>query len=676
MPSGDMLRVGISGLQVFQRTLNTIGHNISNVNTDGYSRQVVDLVPRYPTPSGDGFIGNGVRTSTTKRLFDEHAAEQVRSRSSTTEFFDIYHEFASQVDNLVADPDAGLSPAINAFFDSVQEVADDPSSIPARNVLLTDAEVLVDRFETMQEWFSDLQRAVNDKIFNEVTVVNELASSIADLNKDIIVATGIGGGQPPNDLLDQRDHLVDELSKHLNIRTIEATDGSINVYVGSGQSIVLSTRTMKLDPAQNIDDPTNMEVGYLDPVTGTTASISAMLSGGELGGILKYREEVLMPSVNSLGRVAIGIATVFNTQHNKGMDLTNNLGGDFFSLPYLPAIVAGDPPVAQLFATDGVNNTGASSVTVRLNDIQALTIDEYQLTFDPSGDYILKNLNTNQTDILTIAAAGPPIQFDPIYGMDIELSAVPAVNDKFFIRPNRQAARDIAVAIRDPNLIAAAHPLRTGIDVNNNSGDGAISETTITDYANADLLETVTITFRNSLGLPFPAVADVYDVTGVGIGLPQIGVPYVNADVDGDGIGDGDVLSFNGWDVRITGIPKDGDVFVVDANVNGVSDNRNALALSDLQTTGTMIGGNATFHDAYSELVVLVGNLTHQAEIGYESQSALLDQATQLKDSLSGVNLDEEAANMLAFQQAYAAAAQVIAAADEVFQTLISAVRR
>jgi len=665
MSTGDMLKTGISGLQVFRRTLSTIGHNISNVNTDGYSRQVVDLASRYPTPSGDGFIGNGVRSVTTKRLFDEHAAEQVRSRTTTSEFFAEYFEFSSQVDNLVADPDAGLTPAIEEFFDSLQEIADDPTSIPARNVMITNAETLVARFDTMDSWFSDLQGAVNDKIVNEVTVVNQLANSIASLNNDIIVAVGIGGNQPPNDLLDKRDHLIDELSKHLNVSLNENRNGTVNVYVGNGQSLVLSTRAMQLAAQRNPEDPTNFEIAYYDPSSGTSSSISDMLSGGDLGGVLAFREEVLMPSINHLGRLAIGIATEFNTQHNKGLDLTNNLGGDFFNVPYLPSWTVGDPPVAELHATESINNTGGDTIAVRLNDIKNLTTDEYELTYD-GANYVLRNLETNQLDTLVVASGPIPTRFNTIYGMDIELSDTPDVNDTFFLRPNRQGARDISVAITDPNLIATAHPLRTGMDISSNSGFGTISEATINDYANPDLMNSVTITFRNSLGLAAPALADVIDFNGVGVGLPALAVPYVP----------GATHSYNGWDIVLDGAPEDNDVFLLEANINGVSDNRNVLALADLQTAGTMIGGNASFHDAYSDMVVLVGNLTHQADLSYEAQSALLSQAVTLKDNLSGVNLDEEAANLLTYQQAYAAAAQVIAAADEIFQTLLNAVRR
>ena len=654
MPSGDMLKVGISGLQVFQRSLNTIGHNISNVNTEGYSRQRTDIVTRYPTPSGDGFIGNGVKASTTERLFSEHSAEQVRQRTATSSYFDVMSEFASQVDNLVADPDAGLSPAIDQFFVSVQEMADDPASIPARNVLLTNSNSLVDRFRTMDSWFSNLQKATNDKITNEVSTINEIASSIADINSDIIVATGIGAGQPPNDLLDARDRMVDELSKHLSVSTVKSTDGSINIFVGQGQSLVLATRTMKLSAINNPDDPQNKAIGYVNQATGTASDVSNYLTGGELGGALAFRKDVLQPSINNLGRLALG---------------------DYFNgFTKIPSLVVGDPDIVQLSASASINNTGVAAITVGLDDINALKTDEYKVFYD-GVNYSITNLSTNATQTLPVAVAGPPVEFNVFDGMQIQLDAVPLANDTFFIRPTRNPSGQIDVAITDPNLIAAAHPLRTKADYEINRGEATISEATITDINDLDLRQPATITFSNSGGPVLVPIADEYTITYTdSFAVPQTVGPLPYPPIPGDPLFD--TVNLNGWSVDLAGEAFVGDVLNVGPNVQGVSDNRNALALGDLQNIGTMIGGNATYHDAYSELVVLVGNETHQAEVSYEAQNALLIQAKGLKDALSGVNLDEEAGNMLKFQQSYAAAAQVISVADQIFQTLLNAVRR
>lgn len=651
MAVGSALKVGVSGLQVFQRTLSTIGHNISNSQTEGYSRQRVELATRTANASGAGFIGNGVKSTDIKRLFDQNTIDQVRSRTSAVQNFEVYHEFASQVDNLVADPDAGLSPAIESFFAAVQEVADDPASIPAREVMLTEGEALVDRFLTMQDWFSDLQDAVNDHISTQVSVVNRLSESIADVNEQIILAKGLSFGNDPNDLLDKRDRLIDELSEHINVNVLELNDGTVNVFVGNGLSLVLGTNSMELAARSNPDDPANKEIAYVDPSTNTLSSISDMLSGGDMGGVLDFRKEILTPSINSLGRLAIAISSTFNAQHQSGMDLNNALGGNFFNQPTLTAEASN-------------SNTSGVTASIALNDINNLTTDEYQLTYD-GVNYIIRNPETNQTFTPGVAVAGPPTTLNTFNGMDITLDGAPNVGDVFYLRPNRYAARQLSMAIKDPNEIAAANPLRSGVDVTNNLGNAKITQPTVVDNTDVNLQQPVTITFSNSGGAASPADADQFDVVGVGTGNP-VGVAYTS----------GNTITYNGWEIQLKGTPKVGDTFTIDPNNSGFSDNRNALALADLQVTGTMIGGNATYHDAYSELVVAVGNKTSQAEISMEAQNALLSQAKEQREAISGVNLDEEAANMIRFQQAYAAAAQVITMANSLFETLIGAVRR
>lgn len=654
MAAGDIFGVGVSGLMSFQRALNTTGHNISNVNTEGYSRQRVELASREPTPSGAGFLGNGVRAVTTRRIWDEHAVIQVRSRTSSAEYFKVYEEMASQVDNLLADPDAGMSPALEDFFDSVQGVADDPTSISAREVLLSGGRALVDRFHTMEQWLADLRKTTNDRIKNLVTDVNSLADSIADINQEIIVATGIGRGQPPNDLMDQRDHLIDQLSEKIGITVVPQENSTYNIFIGNGQSLVLGTTPMHIEARPNPDDPMNYEVAYYDPAnTGQLFSISQMLTGGELGGVLAFREEVLDPSFNHLGRLALGMALTFNEQHKLGMDLANSLGGDFFV-----------EPSAEVTAS--VYNTGVGTISVAFrdpvtnaHDAGSLTTADYEMTFLASGDYELRNLATGQATVLA-AAAGPTYAVD---GMFIDVTGwAPAVDDVINIRPTRGGARGIDMAFDDPNLIAAADPIRTNANVAN-LGDATITEATITDITNVNLLTPVTIQFRDSGAVP-PLYANEFSVDG--------GVTWV-AYTDPSTI---TTAPTNGWQVTISGTPMHGDTFTVGPNTTGFSDNRNALALADMQSRGTLEGGSATYHEAYSTLVVNVGNDTRQAQINQSAQEALRNQAQELREAISGVNLDEEAANLLRFQQAYAAAAQVISTADQLFQTLLTAVRR
>ncbi len=668
--SGGTLQVGISGLAAFQRSLGTIGQNIANVNTEGYSRQRVDLTARNPSPSSNGFIGNGVTVQTVRRFYDSFAVSQVRSRSAAAEYFTTYNNLASQVDNLLADPDAGVSSALNSFFDAVQGVADDPSSVSAREVMLTEAQGLVDRFQTLDDWLKDLNKTTNDRIISKVGEINSLARNIAKMNSDIVIASGLGAGQPPNDLLDKRDKLIDDLSKLISVRVVEGSNNSINVYIGRGQSLVLDTNYMQLEAKINPDDPELYEVAYQMP-NGTSYFVTDTLTGGELGGVIAFRNEILNPTQNKLGRLAMGIAMTFNEQQRLGVDLDGLLGEDFFIEP--------EPEAAA-----GVDNTGTETLTVTVNDITAITTDDYALSYDGSN-YILTNLSNNSRTTLTVASAGPPIVFDPVDGLDFQLSGTPNAGDEFFIRPTRGAARIFERAIDNPNRIAAAGPLVSGIS-NTNLGNGEISEAVVVDFSNPALTANpgaltppILIVFDDPPVPTAPATLSysIYDNTTPG--APVLLEANISYDVNDPNNGHDIFPSPGGLDygytVRIDGEPQPGDQFTVSFNSNGVSDNRNALLLADLQQKGTLIGGNATYSDVYNETVVYVGNRTRQAEINQQAQTALLDEAKSMRESVSGVNLDEEAANLLRYQQAYAAAAQVISAADQLFQILLGTFR-
>jgi flagellar hook-associated protein 1 FlgK len=659
MGIGNAFAVGRSGLLSFQRVLNTTSHNISNVNTEGYSRQRTELSTRFPTPTPAGFVGNGVRVTTTQRMWDDHAANQVRNRESTVGLYSGYAEFAKQVDNILADQDAGFAPALEEFFVSVQGVADDPTSIPAREVMLTQGNAMTDRMHTMTEWLEQLRSAANDRIENKVVEINTLSKTLADMNQELITARGLGGqDQPPNDLLDRRDHVVDELSKIIGVTTLEQDDGSYNVYIGNGQALVLGTQYMELEARNDPNDPLNYQVAYIDKQSGNQRiPITDMLAGGggDLGGVLSFRDEILTPSFNHLGRLSVALTMTFNSQHHEGMDMAGNLGTDFFT-PY--------NSVASV--QDYRNTPYAGTVSTTVVDPSLLTTDEYNLTYDGAGSYTLRNMSTNATTTLA-QGAGPPWVLAPqVDGLEIDVSgpAAPNVGDTFFIRPLRGMSRTLEVDFEDPGLIAASRPIRTTPNLNN-LGSASITEATVTDITNPNLLDEYRIEFRNSTGVP-PLNADEYRLVPTNpAGPPAAWTAYTG----------NDLIALNGWEVTLTGDAWDGDSFDVTQNTNGFSDNSNALALADLQASATMISGNATYHDAYSELVVTVGNNTHRADISLKAQEALLVQAKDLKEGISGVNLDEEAANLLRYQQAYAAAAQVVVAADNMFQTLIAAVR-
>jgi flagellar hook-associated protein 1 FlgK len=649
MSGGDLLGTSISGLLAFQRALSVTGHNVSNANTDGYSRQRVDLVTRPPSPAGDGFIGNGVAVSTVQRVLDGFINGQLNSATASNGQVQQFYQLASQVDNLLSDPQAGLTPTLQNFFNAVQGVANDPTSIPARQVLLSGAQSLADRFHYLDQRLDSLRSGLNSQITNSVNEINNLAGDIAAVNRDIVLAQGAAGGQPANDLLDKRDALVKQLSAQVGVTTVPQDDGSLNVFIGTGQTLVAGISAVPLSVVNNPYDPTRKEVAQTSGATSVV--VSDLLSGGALGGTLQFRNQVLDAAQNALGRTAIGLAATFNAQHRLGQDLNGNLGGDFFN-----TLDTSSPRVLPIAGATG-------TVSVAVTALAALTASDYQLNFS-AGNYTLTRLSDNTVVSSGLATAFPPAAVD---GLTFTVGVAPVNGDSFLIQPTRTAANDVALAFSDVSRIAAAGPLRASEATNANGvptniGSGKIGPASATSSANLPLGGNITLTFV--------AATNLFTVTG-GPG----GTIAYNPSTQGDGTTLALPAPYGNISFPMSGTPANGDSFVLSKNSGGVSDNRNALLLADVSDRALLINGTATIGSSYGQLMVDVGSQTHSADVNRNAQQALLNHVTDQRDSISGVNLDEEAANLQRFQQAYQAAAQMITAANTTFQSLLSAVR-
>lgn len=623
--------IGVTGLRASQRALATAGHNIVNVNTEGYTRQRVELGSLKPQAFGNGFQGKGVEVTNVRRLVDQFLVNQVRVTATNNANVESFHEFASQIDRILGEADAGAASAMNGFFDSMQNVADSPASTPARAVLLAQAGEMTDRFNALAGHLENLDRAVNTRIKQVVSDVNDMAQAIAELNETIVLETGKAQGKAPNDLLDQRDQLLDQLSRMVGIETVMQEDGAVNVTIGNGQALVVGQTVMTLGAVQNPEDSSRLEVAYL--LQGNEVVISDSLTKGDLGGMLRFRDEMLVPTRNDIGRLAATLAVSFNEQHQAGMDLTGALGTDFFSLtePYSIA----DPA-----------NTGSITLSFDTANIGDLTADDYRLSYDGSN-FTLQNLSTGATQNLGASGAGP----FAVDGIVITETAGAAAGDAWLLQPTRYAASDVRVAIDDATRIAAAAPVKTQAATTNVS-NARISAATVLDATDANLLNTTTITFEDP--------PTTYQVNGSGSFAYTSG-----ADID-----------INGWRIQITGSPEAGDSFVVDSNTGGVGDNGNAIQLAGLQKELILDGGTATVGQSYEKIVGNVGAQTRQADLGSKATAALMKEAVDAKQEVGGVNLDEEAADLLRFQQHYRASAQIISAANAMFDALLSAVAR
>ncbi|PIQ37300.1 MAG: flagellar hook-associated protein FlgK [Lysobacterales bacterium CG17_big_fil_post_rev_8_21_14_2_50_64_11] len=625
----DLLSTGISGLLTSRTALDITGHNISNVNSEGFSRQRATFEARTPQQSGPFFIGQGAQTGSIERIFSQFLVDGLRSATSGEARLSAFDDMASRLDNLLADRAIGLQPALSGFFAAVQDVANNPSDTAARTALLGQANALSDRFNGIAREMERVDTDLNRRIGDSVRQINELGRSIASLNAEIQVsAASSPSNRPAADLLDKRDALLKQLAGVVGLNAVVQDDSSINVFVGSGQALVLGNRSNQLAAVANPFDPTRTEVA----VASTGVLVSAQINGGELGGLLDVRRDLLDPARAQLGRTAAGLALAFNEQHRAGMDLNGALGGDFFTIP--------SPTVSGAAG----NSTGLA-LSASISDIGAVTQFSYVLGFDGAA-YAL-----TRSDGAAIAMTGTGTALDPFVadGLSLVVAGAPAAGDRFQIRPLQAAATGIDVAITQTNRIAAAVPMRT-LAAGANVGDGSISAPRVVDATNPALLTPLTIAFT---------APNTYQINGAGAFAYTAGA----------------TIAVNGLQFEISAAPASGDVFTVVPNSGGVGDNGNALRLGDLINKGVLDGGATSIGSGFSQLVVQVGSSTAQARIGLDAQRALRNQAEQAQQSVSGVNLDEEAANLLRFEQSYQASARVIAVADTLFQTLLGAVQ-
>lgn len=556
----NILSIGQSALTAAQVGLNTTGHNIANAATPGYTRQVVVQSAAMAQNFGFGFLGQGTDVTTVKRIYSEFLGAQVQSAQTTKSSLDSYYSQIRQIDNMLADPSAGLSPALQNFFSGVQELSSNPASIPARQAALSSAEALASRFQSLAGRLSEIEQGINSQVTSSVNVINTYALQIAKLNDAIGIAQR-STGQPANDLLDQRDQLILDLNKEIKATVVKQGDGDYNVFIGNGQPLVVGVKTTALTTMPSPVNPQRIEIAY-PTQSGSVIVGASSLVGGKLGGLMEFRDKTLVPTQTALNELAIELANTFNAQHRLGQDINGNLGGNFFAAP-----------------------TGAS---------------------------------------------------------------------------------DFAVAITDPRLIAAAAPIRTAV-ASANTGLTTMSAGSVdATYAGSPLAGPVNLTYSagsNQLS-GFPATQDVMVTSGGVSTLFPAGSPVTYTS--------GATVSFGGIRFTLTGAPADTDTFTVSPNTGGVGDNRNALLLGALQTSKVMNGGTTTYQGAFSQLVSQIGNKTREIEVTGNAAGQLLSAATLSLQSESGVNLDEEATNLLRYQQAYQAAGKVMQIASEMFDVLLS----
>ena len=644
----SLLSIGKTGLFAAQAALSTAGHNITNANVAGYSRQVVVQETSIPMGGSNGYIGTGTQIAQVKRYSDEFLNAQVRTAQASASGLDSYEAQVTQIDNLLADSTSGLTPSLQDFFASVQNLTGDLGGVPSRGSLLTSADTLASTFQSMNSRLEQIRSGVNSEVTSSVTAINTYASQIAELNDQIGKMSSPDGLNLPNDLLDKRDQLIMDLNKQIKATVMPGENNSLTVSIGSGQPLVVGTQAFQLAVTNSPTDQTRVTVGY---VTGNKVTPLAdnSLTGGALGGVLAFRTESLDTAQNALGRVAIALAATFNDQHHLGVDANGNPGGDFFT-------------VGPGEVTKNVNNniTSTTAITATVSDATKLTTSDYKVEFDGTN-YNVTRLSDKQKTVINPYPQTKPQTID---GVDFAITGNAAAGDNFMVRPTVNGAANFKLALTDQSQIAAAAPIATSVPLTN-TGSGKISAGTVDkNYLASPLTGPVTLTYNKDSGnlSGFPAGQDIkMTVKGVTTSYAAgSDVPFA----------DGASYTSGGISFTLNGAPGNGDTFKI-APSSATGDTRNAGLLGDLQSKTILDGGKATFQSAYANMVSAIGNKTREVQVNGTAAKAQLDQASSAASNVSGVNLDEEAANLLKYQQAYQASGKVMQIADTIFSTLL-----
>lgn len=624
----NLLATGSSALIAFQRALSTVGHNVANINTPGYSRQRVEFEARDATYFGYGYQGNGVQIVDVRRMADSLATSRLLDSGGELARLQQLSTLSSRLDQLFSEKATGISAPWSSFFDSVNALSSNAAGSADRESVLAQANALVTRFRQIDQHLDGLDTEVNAGLTAATGEVNRLAKEIAQLNGQIG-----GSTSPSGDLLDRRDQLISELVAFTGGNAATQDGGLVNVFSAGGQPLVVGATASTLVTVPDPYRPERLQVAL--ETNGQRVTLDKRALGGQIGGLVEFRTTVLDPAMAELGRIATSLAQTFNEGHRAGMDQYGQMGADFFTLP-APRL------------SSNANNTGNASLTTSVGNVAGLNAQNVLLRFDGAA-WVATHPDTGAS----IPMTGTGTAVDPLVVNGIEVvlaSGTPAANDRFLLQPTAGAAGNLGVAITDPGRIAAATPVKATTDLAN-TGSGKLSGLKVTDADNAGLLAPTDIAFID---------ATQYTINGTG--------PFAYTP--------GQTIAYNGWSVVLDGAPAAGDTFSVGPTGANSSDNGNAKLLSNLDDARVLNGGTLTLNGAIGGLTTQVGSAARQADYSAQAQQVIHDQARAARDAVSGVNLDEEAADLMRLQQAYQAASQIIATADTLFQSLLAATRR
>lgn len=648
----SILSIAYSGLNAFQYALDVSGNNIANAGTKGYSRQSILLSTSMSQRYGGAYVGSGVTINSIYRNSDQFANAQVRGMLSTKAQYETFFQQAGQIDKMISQNGSSISSAMQGFFDAFNQLNNAPDSASARGVALSQSQLLVNQFNFLQSNLDQFQENTTAEITALANKINEIGADLVNFNAEIMA------NPTSPELLDQRDQLLKELSEYTELTIVEQPNGTVNVGIATGEMLVVGPNqrmlSVQFDPLNTLGTQIMLGSGA------GQLNISSQLNTGKLGALMQYESDVIAKISQTIGLMAIGLAQTFNAQNKLGMDLNNQIGQNYFTDYNTQA-----QQLRRSIPT--ASNTGTGVLSVDISDLSQVQLSDYQFVVDDVATNQIRVIRDSDGSTryfnLTSNPPAPPAGQITVDGMTITVDNLAnlANEDTYTLIPTRGAARDFSMLISDPNLMALAAPVRTSASMNN-TGSGQIILSTV--------LNTNSVSDQYSIDFVSPTQFNIVDVTtGTTVSGPLNFIPNTDNVVQ---IPDATNPSYS---VVLSGVPNAGDQFTAEYNQGGFGDNRNGLLLAGIQQSQLFDHGNETLFDCYSDLLSNIGTQTNTAKNRYETFDVLYKQAVAFQESKSGVNLDEEGANLLKFEQAYAAAGKLMEVSSQMMQVLFEMMR-
>ena len=665
MSSSALMSIGQRAMFANYASMQTTGHNIANAQTPGYSRQTVQLATSGGQSTGAGFFGKGVDVVTVQRASDAFLTSQSQVASSMAAMDDARSTNLQQLETVFPPGDNGMGASVGTFMNSFVDLANSPSDSSARQVILSNAAEVADRFATAGSQLDRLQNGVTSDLRNSVAQVNQMAAQVAALNGDIAALRG--SSSAPNDLLDQRDQLVKQMGNLIKVSTITADDGTMGVFIAGGQRLVLGAEAQQLAVTPDPSNTARSVISISD--SGLLHELStSLLVGGSISGLLNYQNSDLVSARNQLGQMAASLSARVNQVQGFGIDLSSPAGSGN------PIFAVGSPiAIPNTHNSRDASGGFAASVSLTVTDGSQLKASDYTLAADPlnAGNYVVTreadgvqfSMVPNGTDYTFTRLSDGAAMGDSVDGMQITINGTPAASDTFELEPVGRAAVSMVRTLDNPAGIAAASPM-TAVTGVANTGTATVANLSVVDSSN-DPTISAAIQFTDANGgYTYTLTDSSGNVTGSGTGTWTAGQP----------------IAMNGFQLNLNGVPNSGDTLSVVKTAHPASNNGNALAMvglrdeafvgRDMQIDGTLQDGE-TATDSYASLLANVGVRVQSAKTASTISQATSDQADDAVADKSGVNLDEEAGRLIQFQQGYQAAAKVLQVAQAIFDTLL-----